>query len=204
VWHDSWSGERKTLLHPLALGQAGAADYGVLMEGEGVFLTIAEVSVAFAGFSGVVGIFRRRSVGEWQSGDIVRFWQMLEVSLSALIFSFLPFVFHHVGLSAAYTWAVCSCLLAFGSSVQMGRAALRTWKAAKTDDTVSLSYMVLFLFIGVIVALLQVANAMGIIFNRTVGPYLFGVFWQLSLACILFWRLLKFSDIPYVYRKRTP
>lgn len=172
------------------------------MEAEGVFLTIAEVSVAFAGFSGVVAVFRRRSIGEWRSGDILRFWQMMEVSLSGVVFSLLPFVFHYSGLSAAATWAACSALLAFVSSVQMGRAVFRTVKAAGSDGSISLRFTGLFLLIGVVIVLLQVGNVLGIVFNRAVGPYLVGVFWQLSLACVLFWRLLKFSDLPYGDMKR--
>jgi len=166
------------------------------MEAEGVFLVIAEVSVAFAGFSGIVAVLGRRSAGEWRSGDILRFWQMIEVSLSALIFSLLPFLFHYIGLSPASTWAACSGLLALVSSVQMGRAGYRTLKAARSDLSISPGFTVPFLLIGVLIVLLQLANTLSLGFKPSIGPYLIGLFWQLSLACVLFWRLLKFSDIP--------
>ena len=173
------------------------------MEAQNVFLTIAEVSVAFAGFSGVVGIFGRRSPGKWRSGEILRFWQMIEVSLSALIFSLLPFVFHYIGLSDAATWAACSGLLAVVSSVQMARAGFRTVKAAGTDPSIKLGFTIPLLLIGVVIVLFQVGNALGIVFNRELAPYLIGVFWQLSLACVLFWRLLKYSDLPTSDLKRN-
>jgi hypothetical protein len=121
---------------------------------------------------------------------------MIEVSLSALIFSLLPFLFHYIGLSPTYTWAACSGLLALVSSAQMGRAGYRTLKAARSDHSISPGFTVLFLLIGVVIVLLQLANTGSIAFKPTIAPYLIGVFWQLSLACVLFWRLLKFSDLP--------
>lgn len=159
-------------------------------------MTIAEVSVAFAGFSGIVAIFGRRSPGRWRTGEILRFWQMIEVSLSAFVFSLLPFVFHYAGLSDAATWAACSGLLAFISSVQMARAGFRTVKAVGTDPSIKLGFTIPFLLFGVVIVLLQIGNVLGVVFHRELSPYLIGVFWQLSLACVLFWRLLKFSNLP--------
>lgn len=166
------------------------------MEGESVFLTIAEISVALAGFSGVVAVVGRRSGGRWRSGELLRFWQMLEVSLTALVFSLLPFIFHFSGLSDAYTWACCSGMLAFVSSVQMGRAVRRTTQAVGSDESISLKFTMLFLFMGLVINLMLVGNALGIVFERRLAPYLMGVFWQLCLGCVLFWRLLRFSDLP--------
>ena len=173
------------------------------MEAQDVFLTIAEISVAFAGFSGVVAVFGRRSPDKWRSGDILRFWQMIEVSLSALIFSLLPFILHYIGLPDASTWATCSALLAVISSVQMARAGFRTVKAAGTDPSIKLGFTIPFLLIGFVIVLFQVGNTVGIVFHRELAPYLIGVFWQLSLACVLFWRLLKYSDLPNSDLKRN-
>jgi hypothetical protein len=165
------------------------------MEAGEVFLTIAKISVAFAGFSGMVTALRKRSNDKWNRGDILRFWQMIEVSLSALIFSLLPFVFYYAKLSSAAIWASCSFLLAFVQSIQLGRAGYRTFRAARNDQTISLRFTTTFLFVGIIIVVLQLMNTVGIGFYRSVSPYLIGLFWQLSLACVLFWRLLKFSDL---------
>lgn len=174
------------------------------MEGESIFLTIAEISVAFAGFSGVVVVMGRRSAGDWRTGETLRFWQMIEVSLTALVFSLLPIVFHHIGLPVAYTWASCSGMLALVSGIQMGRAVWRTKKAARTDKSISLSFTTLFFLVGIVVVLLLIGNTLGIGFKRTLAPYLIGVFWQLCLGCVLFWRLLRFSDFPHGNLGREP
>ena len=42
------------------------------MEHSDVLLTITEVSVAFAGFSGIVAVFGRRDPGRWPLGDRYR------------------------------------------------------------------------------------------------------------------------------------
>ena len=171
------------------------------MEAEGLLLTIAEVSVAFAGFAGIVAIIGRRGTGEWHAGDLLRFWQMIEVSMLGVIFSLLPFVFYHAGITASQTWAASSAMLAAASGIQMLRAAVRTVKAAGTDGTLSLAFSAGFVLIGLIVIAILVANAVGFLFHQTVAPYVVGIFWNLCLACVLFWRLLKFSGLPYGTRQ---
>jgi hypothetical protein len=166
------------------------------MEAESILLSIAEISVAFAGFSGVVAVFGRRSSGKWRRGDILRFWQMIEVSLSMLIFALLPFIFHHTGMTAQRTWPACSAILALILSLQMCRALWRTISAKRTDPSISILFSLLFQGISLVVVILQIANVMGIMFHQELAPYLIGVFWLLCLACVLFWRLLKFSDLP--------
>jgi hypothetical protein len=171
------------------------------MEAADVFLTIAEISVAFAGFAGIVAVIGRRASGEWRTGDLLRFWQMIEVSLLALIFALLPFVFYHAEVAVATTWASCSGMLALASGLQMTRATFRTLRVWRSDETVSLIFSGVFVLIGIVVILILVGNALGIVYQRSVAPYLFGIFWHLCLAAVLFWRLLKFSSIPYVAKK---
>lgn len=167
------------------------------MEAAEVLLTIAEVSVAFAGFTGIVAVIGRRAAGEWRTADLLRFWQMIEVSLLGLIFALVPFLFYYAGLSPASTWAASSGMLALASGIQMIRAAIRTLKAFGTDRSLSIVFSTLYVLIGIVVMLILIGNALGIVYQRTVAPYLVGMFWQLCLASVLFWRLLKFSGIPY-------
>lgn len=167
------------------------------MEAGEVFLAVAMISVVFAGFSGMITSLRQRSSNEWNRGDILRVWQMIEVSLSALLFSLLPFVFYHANLSPAATWASCSFMLAFVQSIQLARAGYRTFRVAGNDQTISLRFTIPFLVIGIIIFMLQVINTADIGFHRTNSPYFIGLFWQLSLTCVLFRRLLKFSSLHY-------
>ena len=73
------------------------------MQGEGILETIAELSVAFTGSreSSQSSAPSRRAVGRPRRLSLPRF---LGASLEALLFSLLPFLLHHAGLSEIATW----------------------------------------------------------------------------------------------------
>ena len=52
--------------------------------------TIAEVSIALAGFTGVVAVLGRRSSGGWSSEELLQLRALVETSLAALFVSFVP------------------------------------------------------------------------------------------------------------------
>ena len=167
------------------------------MEASDVLLNIASASVAFAGFAGVVIAIGRHAAGQWRPSDVIRFWQMIEVSMLGLLFSFLPFVFHYLGLPKTTVWAASSAMLALASGLQMLRAVYRTVRFFRSDESMSLVFTGTFVLVETVVLAVLVAKAVGFHFQQAVGPYLVGMFWQLCLASVLFWRLLKFSGLPY-------
>ena len=67
------------------------------MVGGDVLLTLAEVSVAFAGFSSVVVLFVHRDPANWPPAVPARLRAMVESSLGTLYASLLP--------SRCITWA---------------------------------------------------------------------------------------------------
>ena len=88
--------------------------------------TLAEVSVALAGFSGVVTVFGRRHTGEWDSADRLHLSFMLETSFAVLFLSLLPFALLAVELSPRSTWTIMSGVLAAFLAVAYGAAIYRT------------------------------------------------------------------------------
>lgn len=80
------------------------------MEYSEVLLTLTEVSVAFAGFSGVVAVFGRLDVTEWSVGDRYRFYSLVETSLAAAFLSLLPIGLDAVRLSPGFVWKSASIL----------------------------------------------------------------------------------------------
>lgn len=81
------------------------------MEHSDVFLTLAEVSVAFAGFSGIVAVFGRRDPGQWSAADRYRFFSLVETSLVAAFLSLVPFGCAAMRLSPELIWRLSSILL---------------------------------------------------------------------------------------------
>ena len=60
------------------------------MDIDALLLGLAEVSVAFAGFSGVVAALGRKA--EWTDIERYRFTNLVTVSIATALFSFLPMV----------------------------------------------------------------------------------------------------------------
>ncbi len=94
-----------------------------------LLMTIAQVSATFAGFSGVIGLFRRgSSLSELEIGALqVR--AVVEISVLATGFALLPFVPDGFGAPPAVTWRLCSMIAgvsSFGSFV----GAMRRVRAA--------------------------------------------------------------------------
>ena len=80
------------------------------MEHSEVLLTLTEVSVAFAGFSGIVAVFGRIDIGDWSIGDRYRFFALVETSLAAAFLSLVPFGLAAVRLSPGFVWRSASML----------------------------------------------------------------------------------------------
>jgi hypothetical protein len=81
------------------------------MQDTEIFLTLAEVSVAFAGFASIAVLFRRRDRGAWEPADAFRYRSMLANSLFSCGFAFLPLILSRFELSDRVLWSLCSALL---------------------------------------------------------------------------------------------
>jgi hypothetical protein len=79
-----------------------------------VLTVAAEISIALAGFAGVVVAFRQRGLESLLPHEQFRLRYMLLVAAAALFFALLPFVPHYLGLGASATWTLSSAALAFG------------------------------------------------------------------------------------------
>jgi len=153
---------------------------------------MAEVSVALAGFTGVVAAFGHRR-GQWSSADTMRFRVMLGTSLSGLVFSILPFAFHHMGTESAATWAISSGLLAsyFVIMTLVDTHRIRQVVAQRDSHFRMWPGVLSFCLAGVAVVT-QVLNALDIGFHRAFGPYFLGLCCLLLLCALMFIRLLSF------------
>lgn len=150
---------------------------------------LAQVSVAFAGFSGIVTAFRRRRPGEWSQLDRFRFRFMVEFSLATLALSLLPFFVSELGGSESQVWGLSSLLLGGGALAYLARSALRLRVLVAAGEPVSRSLAAVSVLVGVGVAGSAFANAAGL-FSRPSGVYLAGVGGCLFVSSAMFARLL--------------
>lgn len=150
-----------------------------------LLLTMAEVSVAFAGFASITVLFRGRSAGDWAFADVLRYGAMLRASLFACLFSLLPVVLFHAGASESWTWSVTSVgLLAYGATRSHIFALLLRVGARPSVEIVRNA-----IALGLIVAF-QLLNLLGLGFHREAAPVLLGVGLLLANAGANFYRLV--------------
>ncbi len=96
---------RRTPLNAEPLnGRRGALNHTELV------LTIAEVAVAFAGFSGLVGILGRSGSRDSDVAQAFRLRGVILTSLLVVAFSLVPFVAHGLGLRVVAAWRISSVL----------------------------------------------------------------------------------------------
>ncbi len=138
------------------------------MEPSTALVASAQISVAIAGFAGVVAMFRNESVHKW--GVVERFWLRL-----LLLNSILPLSFSLVGLlsltvaPAGATWRWSSgfaaiCLMPYAASIILGLIRFDPGQLRAAGGGNVVAYALLSLLLGV--CALQIFNTA-----------MLGVFW---------------------------
>ena len=153
-----------------------------------LLLTMAEVSVAFAGFASITVLFRGRNAGEWSTPDRLRYGAMLRGSLCACLFSLFPVVLFQAGVSESWTWSLTSvCLLVYG--IAMSRVFVFLFRVgARANIEIARNAIASGLNIC-----FQLLNLAGIGFHREAAPVLLGLGLLLANAGANFYRLVVVS-----------
>lgn len=161
------------------------------MEYGDVLLTLAEVSVAFAGFAGVVSVFGRNDPSSWSFADRSRFYSLVSTSLAVVFLSVIPFGLAALHISAATVWRIASGLLVvyLAASLIVWRQQFRS--ASKQErSAVSLPVLWGVVLCDVVILGLQVYN---MTLGASIGPYLICLILLVGQAAFYFARLLVLS-----------
>jgi len=150
---------------------------------------LAEVSVAFAGFSGIVTVFRRRNPGEWSRLDRFRFRFMVEFSLATLALSLLPFFLSELGLPESRVWGLSSVVLGGGAFLYLVRSVVRLHTFLSTGEPVNRRLAAVSVAVGIGITVSALLNATGL-FSQASGVYLAGVGGCLFVCSAMFAQLL--------------
>jgi hypothetical protein len=164
------------------------------MREEGLLLTIAEISIGFAGFAGIVALFGRRAAGEWSNVDRIRFNSLVSAALTSLFAALLPLAFYYVASDQLSPWRLSSAL--FGARLLLVcRVAIRANLEAKASEDPEVNVLGGWILSGVpgLLSVPLFLNALGIVFQGNGAPYLFALFLTLSVAGLFFSRLLRFA-----------
>lgn len=166
------------------------------MPGADVLPILAEIFVAFAGFTGIVAALGQRSEGKWRPIDVIRFRALLEASLAGLLLAVAPFGLFYAGLSEPAVWSSFSAITAAYIVYILTRTIReqRRRQVVEDPDFVPMGRLILLLLsVPVIVSL--VLNAIGMGFPHTFAVFLAGLLFLLIVCCTMFVMLLRFVRI---------
>jgi hypothetical protein len=154
-----------------------------------LLLTIAELSVAFAGFASLAGILGRRMSKDDPRVDAGRLLNMLTVSLSLTVLALVPFLPMLLEWSPRWTWGAsgtvgAATLTLISPSIVRRASEMRKYPGFnKTANAVNFT-----LFIVAVVGFF--ASALGIPPGNPFATYFGSVVALLALCAILFFRVI--------------
>jgi hypothetical protein len=165
-----WSvGRQETAIHP-----------------HDTLIALAEVAAAFAGFSGVVATFGRRSPSDWSAAARFRFGNLLTTAVASCILAFLPVVLAHFPIAPFTVWAWSGAALAFFCLSFLVQLFRRVPK--KTAEGRGLRRWMAVVWVGGMggAALAQLANIAASSEGRGGAPYVAGILVLLAISGLQF------------------
>ena len=160
------------------------------MQDSDLLQTIAEISIALAGFTGVVAFLGERARGKWRPVDLFRFNNLLTCSIAALLLSFAPILIHKLGASESTAWRWSSGMTAAILVFVFARVrAIRQLPEVEQGEISRRALGVLGASRAATLALL-VANATDVAYSGESGPCLAGLVYLLAFSAFQFVRLL--------------
>ena len=157
-------------------------------------LTIAEVSVAFAGFASIVTVVASRGADSWSAGNLVRFRLMIYMSLSSVLFSLLPFSFLLFNVSELATWQTSSSILGIYLGCYLV-LTIRGFISLVRQGQLNIYVTGFTAALGVSAILVQLFSIIDAV-SAHEGAYFVGVLYLLLMSAISFARLVAVSILP--------
>jgi hypothetical protein len=162
------------------------------MEHMDTLLTIAEIAVAFAGFSSIVVVFRNRDAESWETIDAIRYHVMLAGALMTAVFAGVPFVVSWLAVPTTLVWRVSSAaLLLYLTPLIVGQFRARSLFPSPAGQ----ARWLVFLLTSSGAAACLGLNVVGIALTGAAEPYLVGITWILFLSGWQFYQLVSLPSV---------
>lgn len=158
------------------------------MDESSLLLEGVEVSVALAGFAGIVATFQFRDNSKVRRGDMVGLTMLVSFSLVIAFFCALPLALGVFSIRDTTIWAVTSSLGAIYVFNSM-------WFVHRRMHSVRMKARTRRLFAALqavagLLAVLNILNAANVGFSREPGPHIASLLFGLCLVGYMFVRLL--------------
>lgn len=162
-----------------------------MLQHHDLLMTIAQVAATFAGFSGVIAVFRRGGSLSALEVGALQVRAVVELGVLATMLALLPFLPDGFGAPEGLTWRVCSAVagVAFlgGAIRAMRRLRIATGTGPLAKDP--LLFGVALTVVGTCQVVLWL-NALGITSGVAATLYVTALFLALVHASFMFVRLL--------------
>lgn len=158
----------------------------MLIDWRDVLLTLAEITIAIIGFSGIVGALGRDESRSRSSDEYVLFRWMLDYSLAALLNALIPFLVFATGVGESMGWRISSIVWLVGWIVYSILARAYLGEMYKRSTPLDRSFHVGDYLVVAVVVL----NAVGWPFAPGFLPYFIAVLWFIGGAIVGFVRLI--------------
>ena len=99
-------------------------------------LTLAEIAVTLAGFSGLVATLRSRSLEDWHPRDLLILWLILGLGGMSMLFALVPFSMFQAGFAAERVWRVASLLFLLALIAAVARAVQESRRVSREGHPV--------------------------------------------------------------------
>jgi hypothetical protein len=156
----------------------------------GLLETVAEVSVAFAGFAGIVSVFGRSRID-----PEVRMWRirvMILTSLVTLLFALLPAALLESGLLRESAWRISTLLLSAGIAAQLYLTL--HWMPASFGGLLATRIGVFLSCSSIIFSAMEFGVSLKLIPLAASAAYFWGLLYLLFLCAQHFFRLILAVD----------
>lgn len=158
------------------------------MDAANQLLTLAEISIALAGFSGIIATFQFEEKNYISRGHVLSLTVIVGISLAAAFCAVLPLALFNFGFDEPVVWSISSfvggVLWLSGSVLTIRNLSIRTVKL----PTKVLIYV--FTALAASAAIANFLNTAGIVFDREFGPYFAAFIFGFCLVLYNFSRLL--------------
>lgn len=152
--------------------------------------TIAEIGVAFAGFSGLI-VALRKSAGPLTEVQKYRLQVLLSLAFGAMFLSFVPELLYDFGASSAEIWVLSSIVLSIYSVLFLAWWLTASLRIKTTVPEIFNWFALSRMAIGhVVVVFLQLAVVFSLLEQSSAGAYSAALIWYLIHAAQQFTRML--------------
>lgn len=160
------------------------------MEATDLLLVGIEVSVAFAGFAGIIATFQFSREKHVNRGNVTGLAMIINLSLTCAFLSGLPLLLSTFNVDTTTIWTVCSLFEAI-YTVYVMQSINRKLRGAVKKLSTRLLFGSMYAG-GSCVVLVLFLNAADLVFHREPGPYITGIAHALGLVGYMFGRLLLY------------